>query len=99
MIYHDDIQIIKQIGQGKYAVYLAYSANTKENFALKMFSLENGKIDALYKNEVRFAHLDHPNIVKTVRLCTNNGRWNHVMQYCSQGELFSLEGEHSFTQY
>lgn len=34
--------------------------------------------------------LDHPNIVRTVRLCTNNGRWNHVMEYCQQGELFSL---------
>lgn len=34
--------------------------------------------------------LSHPNIVKTVRLCTNNGRWNHVMEYCQQGELFSM---------
>lgn len=34
--------------------------------------------------------LDHPNVVRTVRLCTNNGRWNHVMEYCQQGELFSL---------
>ncbi|OAP61089.1 hypothetical protein AYL99_03290 [Fonsecaea erecta] len=34
--------------------------------------------------------LSHPNIVQTVRLCTNNGRWNHVMEYCPQGELFSL---------
>lgn len=34
--------------------------------------------------------LSHPNIVQTVRLCTNNGRWNHVMEYCQQGELFSL---------
>ncbi|KAK5459433.1 hypothetical protein LTS15_003561 [Exophiala xenobiotica] len=33
---------------------------------------------------------DHPNIVRTVRLCTNNGRWNHVMEYCQQGELFGL---------
>ncbi|EXJ62881.1 HAL protein kinase [Cladophialophora yegresii CBS 114405] len=34
--------------------------------------------------------LNHPNIVQTVRLCTSNGRWNHVMEYCQQGELFSL---------
>ncbi|EXJ91329.1 HAL protein kinase [Capronia coronata CBS 617.96] len=34
--------------------------------------------------------LNHPNIVQTVRLCTQNGRWNHVMEYCQQGELFSL---------
>lgn len=34
--------------------------------------------------------LRHPNIVETVRLCTQGGRWNHVMEFCSQGELFSL---------
>ena len=32
----------------------------------------------------------HPNIVKTVRLCTHAGRWNHVMEYCSIGELYPL---------
>ncbi|KAI9802586.1 MAG: hypothetical protein M1833_001659 [Piccolia ochrophora] len=34
--------------------------------------------------------LHHPNIVETVRLCTHSGRYNHVMEYCPQGELFSL---------
>jgi len=32
----------------------------------------------------------HPNIVETFRLCTHNGRWNHVMEYCEQGDLFGL---------
>ena len=32
----------------------------------------------------------HPNIVETFRLCTHNGRWNHVMEFCDQGDLFSL---------
>jgi hypothetical protein len=32
----------------------------------------------------------HPNIVETFRLCTHNGRWNHVMEFCEQGDLFSL---------
>lgn len=34
--------------------------------------------------------LHHPNIVETVRLCTNRGRWNHVMEFCNYGELYSL---------
>lgn len=43
------------------------------------------------KSEYSIARsLHHPNIVETVRLCTHNGRWNHVMEYCPQGELFSL---------
>lgn len=34
--------------------------------------------------------LHHPNVVETIRLCTDHGRWNHVMEYCSEGDLFSL---------
>lgn len=34
--------------------------------------------------------LHHPNVVETIRLCTNRGRWNHVMEFCAHGELFSL---------
>ncbi|KAI0187979.1 kinase-like domain-containing protein [Xylaria flabelliformis] len=34
--------------------------------------------------------LHHPNVIETVRLCTDHGRWNHVMEYCSEGDLFSL---------
>lgn len=32
----------------------------------------------------------HPNIVETVQLCTHSGRWTHVMQYCSEGDLLNL---------
>ncbi|ROT41686.1 serine/threonine-protein kinase hal4 [Sodiomyces alkalinus F11] len=34
--------------------------------------------------------LHHPNIVETVQLCTDHGRWNHVMEYCSDGDLYQL---------
>lgn len=34
--------------------------------------------------------LHHPNIIETVRLCVDHGRWNHVMEYCSEGDLFTL---------
>ncbi|KAF2493027.1 Pkinase-domain-containing protein [Lophium mytilinum] len=34
--------------------------------------------------------LHHPNIVETVRLCYHNGKWNHVMEYCNYGEIYSL---------
>ncbi|KAJ9612143.1 hypothetical protein H2200_003740 [Cladophialophora chaetospira] len=34
--------------------------------------------------------LNHPNIVRTVQLCTSNGRWNQVMEYCDQGDVFGL---------
>ncbi|KAH7628430.1 hypothetical protein SMAC4_05389 [Sordaria macrospora] len=34
--------------------------------------------------------LHHPNIVETIRLCTHHGLYSHVMEYCSEGDLFSL---------
>lgn len=34
--------------------------------------------------------LHHPNIVETIRLCSDHGRWNHVMEYCQEGDLFTL---------
>ena len=34
--------------------------------------------------------LHHPNIVESIRLCTHGGRWSHVMEFCSQGEIFTL---------
>ncbi|KAI5290002.1 hypothetical protein KEM52_000599, partial [Ascosphaera acerosa] len=36
------------------------------------------------------ASLHHPNIVCTYKLCTHNGRFNHVMEMCGYGELFTL---------
>lgn len=43
------------------------------------------------KSEFSIANsLHHPNIVETVRLCSYGGRWNHVMEYCSYGDIFSL---------
>ena len=41
----------------------------------------------------------HPNIVETVRLCTHAGRWNHVMEYCSVGELYALVEKGLFRDY
>ncbi|KAF4624928.1 hypothetical protein G7Y89_g13239 [Cudoniella acicularis] len=41
----------------------------------------------------------HPNIVETFRLCTYNGRWNHVMEYCDQGDLFSLVSQKYLSKY
>ena len=47
--------------------------------------------DKKIKSEFSIAKsLHHPNIVETIRLCDDHGRWNHVMEYCSEGDLFSL---------
>ncbi|KAI6780578.1 Serine/threonine-protein kinase-like protein [Emericellopsis cladophorae] len=47
--------------------------------------------DKKVKSEFSLAKsLHHPNIVETFRLCKNHSRWNHVMEYCSEGDLFGL---------
>ncbi|TPX14912.1 uncharacterized protein E0L32_005021 [Thyridium curvatum] len=55
------------------------SSETKEEYEKKV------------KSEYSIAKsLHHPNVVETIRLCTDRGRWNHVMEYCQEGDLFSL---------
>jgi protein-serine/threonine kinase len=65
-------------------------------FAVKEFRKKSVKeTEEEYVRKVKSEYtiaksLNHPNIVQSIRLCTSNGRWNHVMEYCQQGELFSL---------
>ncbi|KAL3417162.1 hypothetical protein PVAG01_11162 [Phlyctema vagabunda] len=47
------------------------------------------------KSEFTIARsIRHPNVVRTFSLCTHNGRWNHVMELCDQGDLFGLVQKH-----
>lgn len=67
-----------------------------ELYAVKKFrgkqSVENREdYEKKIKSEYSIAKsLRHPNIVETIRLCTDNGRWNHVMEYCEEGDLYSV---------
>lgn len=64
--------------------------------AVKMFRAKDKEEDEeeyikKIKSEYSIAKsLHHPNIVDTLRLCVHRGRWNHVMEYCNHGELYSL---------
>lgn len=70
--------------------------SNEELVAVKEFRIrDKGESEEDYimkiKSEYSIAKsLHHPNVVETVRLCTNRGRWNHVMEFCAHGELFSL---------
>lgn len=67
-----------------------------ELYAVKEFrGKSNRESQQDYENKIKSEYsigksLHHPNIVETIRLCTDHGRWNHVMEYCSEGDLFSL---------
>ncbi|KAI8627025.1 kinase-like domain-containing protein [Xylariaceae sp. FL1651] len=62
-----------------------------KEFRSKSSSETTGEYEKKIKSEYSIAKsLHHPNVVETVRLCTDHGRWNHIMEYCSEGDLFSL---------
>jgi protein-serine/threonine kinase len=71
-------------------------ASADEVYAVKEFrgksTTENAEdYEKKVKSEFSIAKsAHHPNVVETFRLCSHNGRWNQVMEFCDHGDLFSL---------
>ncbi|EKG15159.1 hypothetical protein MPH_07605 [Macrophomina phaseolina MS6] len=67
-----------------------------EIYAVKEFrAKEKDESEEEYVKKIKSEYsiaksLHHPNIVETVRLCIHHGRWNHVMEFCTHGELYDL---------
>lgn len=87
----------KHLGKGATSkVTLMVAKNGGELYAVKEFrgkssSETREEYEKKIKSEYTLAKsLHHPNVVDTVRLCIDHGRWNHVMEYCEDGDLFSL---------
>lgn len=89
----------KSVGKGATAnvrLMQRKGGSNGEVFAVKEFrGKSSNEVADDYEKKVKSEYsiaksLHHPNIVQTIRLCTHNGRWNHVMEFCEQGDLFSL---------
>lgn len=88
----------KHLGKGATSkvTLMVRKGSPGELYAVKEFRSKSSsetveEYEKKIKSEYSIAKsLHHPNIVETVRLCTNHGRWNHVMEYCSEGDLFTL---------
>jgi protein-serine/threonine kinase len=89
----------KRLGKGATAEVRVMSRRGftgEELVAVKEFrqrDLNEDEDDYIKKIKSEFSiakSLHHPNIVETVRLCTHHGRWNHVMEFCNYGELYTL---------
>ena len=89
----------KEIGKGASSTVRIMVRRGEKNgrqFAVKEFrkiSLKESEEEYVQKVKSEYTiakSITHPNIVQTVRLCTHHGKWNHVMEYCQQGELYSL---------
>ncbi|TVY58465.1 Serine/threonine-protein kinase HAL4/SAT4, partial [Lachnellula suecica] len=88
----------KSLGKGATAqvTLMKRKGDSSEVYAVKEFRGKSKEEtseehEQKVKSEYSIAKsVHHPNIVETIRLCTHKGRWNHVMEYCDQGDLFSL---------
>ncbi|CAL3973034.1 unnamed protein product [Diplocarpon coronariae] len=88
----------KTIGRGATANVrlMIRKGGSSEIYAVKEFrgksrAEESEDYERKVKSEFSIAKsAHHPNIVETFRLCTHNGRWSQVMEFCDQGDLFGL---------
>lgn len=89
----------KLVGKGATAtvkLMVRKGGSADQVFAVKEFRKKGqNEVESEYVNKVKSEYsiaksLHHPNIVESIRLCTHHGRWNHVMEFCPQGEIFTL---------
>lgn len=89
----------KEIGKGSTAtvkIMLRKGETKGRSYAVKEYRKKGLKeSEDEYTRKVKSEYsiaksLHHPNIVETFSLCYQSDRWNHVMEYCTYGELFAL---------
>jgi protein-serine/threonine kinase len=88
----------KTLGKGATSkvTLMVRKGGSSELFAVKEFrGKQKTETEDEYEKKVKSEYsisksLHHPNIVETFSLCVDNGRWNHVMEYCDHGDLFNL---------
>lgn len=103
----------KKIGEGGAAEVQLMNSKTadadhqgnKKIYAVKEFrpwdSQEEKEEEYIRKIKSEYAiarSCEHPNIVRTFRLCTSGTEWFHVMDYCEAGDLCDLINKRYMTQ-
>ena len=83
------------ISEGGYGII--YKAKWRESIvAVKKFKIENGDVgirDFLSECHAMEA-VRHPNIVMFLGVCTKNPNYSIILEYCSNGSLWSLLQNH-----
>jgi len=84
----ESLRVIKQIGQGKFSVFHAYSALRKSNYALKVFPA-NRVSTSLFNKEQRFSMFSHPNIIQQTPVLSNHADFHIILtEIAKYGDLF-----------
>ena len=96
---YQNLDIIMQLNKAKFPVYLVQSKITKKTYAMKVFGHSNGEPHLYYKNESRFASLQHPNVVRNLyfeserksRLENVEKQISYIItEYAINGDFFSF---------
>lgn len=91
--------IAKQLNQSNASIFLTYTPLFNHYHALKVFSHKNGKVSSTFLNEVRFAGLNHKNVISIVHHEENKefaiqGKSEPssyiVMEFAPYGDFFQL---------
>lgn len=95
----EDITLIRMLSKAKFPVFLGYSASKNKNFAMKLFNIEENQPNVCFQNELRFANLNHLNVIKLIsadfETPFNHGGQDHMvscilMEYAPYGDLSSF---------
>jgi len=96
---YQNLSIVKPLTKAKFPVYLVQSRVTKKNYAMKVFRHENGQPHLYFKNESRFACLQHPNVVRNLyfenqrKSCLDETEMEisyTIMEFAMNGDFFSF---------
>lgn len=94
-----DLVIVRPLTKTKFPVYLVSSKVTKKKYAMKVFGYENSQPHLYFKNESRFACLQHPNVIRNLffepqRKAKLEGVELQIsytiMEYAIHGDFFSF---------
>ena len=80
------------IGEGNFAkVKLSIFKPTNEEFAIKIINkkkLKQKMKNTIFRENEIVANLNHPNIIKVLRILENEENFYIIMEHCKKGELF-----------
>jgi len=98
-----DICVVKSLNKAKFPVYLICSRVNKQNYAMKVFPHKNQAPHPYFKNEIRFACLQHPNVIRNLHIENEKdtvckGVYTKVsytvMEYAPYGDFFDFIMNH-----
>jgi serine/threonine-protein kinase 11 len=89
------------LNAGRYSVYEVTFSSNEKKYALKIFPYEKDQVSPHFINEIRFANLNHTNIIPMIhheaefQLKDENQKVSYILlEYAGFGDFFSLLASH-----